>query len=933
MGNALSEQYDKGRELFDQRRFKEAASCFDKEYARLTRDRLLATEEAVTLCQFFGLSLDAVGDYVRAVEVWERRRKTQEEALDITEGRGLSLTVEMLGRAMLWSGGCERAVVILERVVRMKQADDRRSYSQSLFDLAFAHFFGGSRDKALSTMSECHSVRKTLAASGKEMLPEVLCCKYVLWSFPDERDAALLDECKQMWETVAKDAIVLLIRKNLLQLGIALSKQDSDGPDRSVTVGEYCLVLVENSEQSNSLLHAEVLRAQGIALTRKWPKKACKTLMQAIEMMRQLQQAESPLFVRASIDLATAMLAAGESAAKAVSLCEQCLKIVAKETDLHARTLAVYAEALIENGDEEKAVSVTVERLEMVEKLGQRAGQASAPSTPAKLPPSESATTPQSENKNLTKIATPLNRDSDVAPLPIPDSDEENEEDEKRRQEETKAREELAAAQAKLAATEKNRLDAEAKRREAEKAKAAAAADARRKEEEEQAKQAALAAKAEMLKKEAEEKTKRDAETKRKAAEDKAKREAESLAKAEALKKDAEAKARAKAAETKAAQEALAKKEAEEKRVAEEQKEAKAKRVAEEKRVADEKRTAEEKKEAAKAKRVAEESKAAEDARLVEEKKQATAKRVVEELAEETRLAEEKKKLEDEKKAAGDEALAKEQAKKRADELRAKTIADAKARADAKRAAAAAAAGEEGIGSVIEDKDESRSADTKRIVAEAKARALDKAREPALTKSAEEAAVDANDDEAKKKEKARDEARARIAKRAATVSSPNLERNAKQDDAKAAPAVTTPTAAPSTVLNRSSPGLSTLQPPRNRLSAPPASVALPTAGGGKEEESKPATVSSAAIGRSNSAIGLLPPPRSPPTNRVSTGSTSPRAPPSPRTTSPSPRADASPRPEDDGTATSQAAMEKRQQLRAKLAERANSNSAMKKAAE
>jgi hypothetical protein len=56
-------------------------------------------------------------------------------------------------------------------------------------------------------------LREALARSNKQDLPELLCSKFFLWSFPDHRDDALLEECKQKLEAVSKDLIVTVIRK------------------------------------------------------------------------------------------------------------------------------------------------------------------------------------------------------------------------------------------------------------------------------------------------------------------------------------------------------------------------------------------------------------------------------------------------------------------------------------------------------------------------------------------------------------------------------------------------------------------------------------------------------------------------------------------------------------------------------------------------
>ncbi len=329
MGNALGQQFDKGRELFDARRFREAAVLFEREFRRMAAERTLMSEDGVTLCQFLGLALDAMGDYARAAEVWERRRATQEEVLQLHDGRGLSLTIEMLGRALLWSGAVEGALVVLERAVRVKQQEDPRSLAQAMFDLAFARFFGGARDQAVAVMTDCHRVRLSLGTT-KETLPELLCAKYALWSFPEQgRDAQLLEECQKLWTAIGKEAIVLLIRKNLLQLAVGLSRRES-APERAVAVGEYCLLLTVTCEPGDSLLRAEVLNVLGIVHTGKAPQQACKTLREAVELLRRLKELDAPLGVRARVDLVNAMVAAGESAAKAVALSEECLAAVAK---------------------------------------------------------------------------------------------------------------------------------------------------------------------------------------------------------------------------------------------------------------------------------------------------------------------------------------------------------------------------------------------------------------------------------------------------------------------------------------------------------------------------------------------------------------------------------------------------------------------------
>ncbi len=104
MGNGLSSDFDEGRSLFDQKRFRESLVFFEREFARLSKEKLLDSEDGVSLCQFLGLALDVLGDYRRAAEVWERRRSVQEDKLEITEGRHLLQTLEMLGRSLVWTG-------------------------------------------------------------------------------------------------------------------------------------------------------------------------------------------------------------------------------------------------------------------------------------------------------------------------------------------------------------------------------------------------------------------------------------------------------------------------------------------------------------------------------------------------------------------------------------------------------------------------------------------------------------------------------------------------------------------------------------------------------------------------------------------------------------------------------------------------------------
>ncbi len=68
-------------------------------------------------------------------------------------------------------------------------------------------FFDEGTDRSQELMRECVSIRASFA---KE---ELLCAKFFLWSFPELRDDALLEECKHMWITTGKELIVAVIRK------------------------------------------------------------------------------------------------------------------------------------------------------------------------------------------------------------------------------------------------------------------------------------------------------------------------------------------------------------------------------------------------------------------------------------------------------------------------------------------------------------------------------------------------------------------------------------------------------------------------------------------------------------------------------------------------------------------------------------------------
>jgi hypothetical protein len=217
MGNGLSKDFDQGRELFDKKQFRPSIACFFKEWARMSADKQLDSEDGVTQCQFLGVALDVVGDYSRAAVVWDRRRHIQEDKLEIHAGRGLNQSLEMLGRALVWTGEGPRAAEVLERAMQsMALAGDKNSlsYSRCLFDLAFARFFfDDGHDRAVQTMRECAALRQTLATANKQDVPEWICSKFFLWSFPEVRDDVLLEECKQNWGTGGKDLVITTIRK------------------------------------------------------------------------------------------------------------------------------------------------------------------------------------------------------------------------------------------------------------------------------------------------------------------------------------------------------------------------------------------------------------------------------------------------------------------------------------------------------------------------------------------------------------------------------------------------------------------------------------------------------------------------------------------------------------------------------------------------
>jgi hypothetical protein len=115
MGNGLSADFDAGRALFDQKRFRESIVAFEKEWNKLLQGKVLDSEDGVSLCQFLGVALDAVGDYSRSAQVWERRRMIQEEKLEISEGRQLIQSLEMLGRALVWTGQGFRGDVLFRK--------------------------------------------------------------------------------------------------------------------------------------------------------------------------------------------------------------------------------------------------------------------------------------------------------------------------------------------------------------------------------------------------------------------------------------------------------------------------------------------------------------------------------------------------------------------------------------------------------------------------------------------------------------------------------------------------------------------------------------------------------------------------------------------------------------------------------------------------
>ena len=114
-----------------------------------------------------------MGYYGRSAEVYELRRKIQEEKLGLKEGKDYSVTYDGLGCALLWTGSVEKAIPILEKCLELKKACDgpeAPSCAVTLFELSIAHFVHEDADKAQALMKECQDVRAKLApAEGQEL--------------------------------------------------------------------------------------------------------------------------------------------------------------------------------------------------------------------------------------------------------------------------------------------------------------------------------------------------------------------------------------------------------------------------------------------------------------------------------------------------------------------------------------------------------------------------------------------------------------------------------------------------------------------------------------------------------------------------------------------------------------------------------------------
>jgi hypothetical protein len=294
--------------------------------------------------------------------------------LDMEDLYNQNFCEQYIGRALLWSGQVKGAIPVLAKAVRWKQQDDSESphYGQMLFDLGFCYFFSGEDGKAAKMMEKCLGVRENLAMK-KEHQPDFVCTKIMMWSFAEEKNDELRGDCLTLLQAQAsaKEVFVLLLRKNLLQLVVAFCRNGEF--ESGMFVAKFCLGLIDNFNQSNSLLHAEVLYGYGMGLKTRKEKlgKATKAFADSVAMMKKLKERQSPLYLRASLEYAAILLdTQDEQSMEVLNDLSTLFKEQGKNPrEAYIRFLRMYSKCLRENNEIAKLKEINKEIELLLEQL------------------------------------------------------------------------------------------------------------------------------------------------------------------------------------------------------------------------------------------------------------------------------------------------------------------------------------------------------------------------------------------------------------------------------------------------------------------------------------------------------------------------------------------------------------------------------------